>query len=773
MDVRSLFADDLLTVSSPQRVLDVVGAILLDQVGIRSHIAVSSVTGGIGDITTCQFERTNLHVLKAIGLRVQHNAVGRGKGNRILAPSVYSGARDNLGVVGTFHEDHCIVSDLGGAIVLQSQSLIGIGVNRILTLEASFVGIGDSLDLVLVAVHGEGVNAINDGSHSLAVASTTSSTCIRARSRNQYLACLGRAGSHNFIAINLRDQCFFRCTISEVQLGVQASIQTRLDLQTINIQNICGSSSGIGDLNIKCIPANGHNVNSVTNIEGLARHQRGVPGAVNQALSIVVAGTGHFASHNSSFLHIVIAVYRIAICVNDNPVILGNAVISSDVVHVLVADGGKAVNSLEGHGRGSYIGNFSNRKGRHNCTVNLAVSVVVDQLNAVSILHTAVSLRQRNQCTSICRFVKVIDLSAGINLILGAVQLDLLAVTGYRIQVTHHAGGNHFGVLIGINAIDLGLIAIFHHDVNLLAHQIRVVLFNLGIRRSSILVRHDDIVGALAVLINTGQNTIIHDGGIVLVLQQGDGIVGIVQFVNRSHLGGVAAHPSVLILDFASLQGVPHHLGRSVAGQGSGDIQTFQALVQALLGGTDVDIHVPSVAGVALDVRIEAQADQQHLSQLGAGHIAVGAEPAAAHTRHDALGHAGLNVLLRPSSVGGVAHVGERGGGRCAQGGLLAAVQSHTNHFGDLRTLNVPFGLIRPVRIPADDVQHRAGINGLSVLDLVLIRERRPGAHDHDRQHHSHTEHQAQNLLLGELLAPQCFAPQFPTDFTRRSHAIF
>jgi hypothetical protein len=177
---------------------------------------------------------------------------------------------------------------------------------------------------------------------------------------------------------------------------------------------------------------------------------------------------------------------------------------------------------------------------------------------------------------------------------------------------------------------------------------------------------------------------------------------------------------------------------------------------------------------VALDVRIEAQADQQHLSQLGAGHMAVGAEPAAAHAGHDALRHAGLNVLLRPSSVGGVAHVGERGGGRCAQGGLLAAVQGHADHLADLGPLNVPFGLIGPVRIPADDVQRRARINGLSVLDLVLIRERRPGAHDHDRQHHSHTEHQAQNLLLGDSLSLNALPRNFPrilhgtpTDFLR------
>ncbi|MFR8282310.1 MAG: hypothetical protein ACLVAE_12940, partial [Evtepia gabavorous] len=34
-------------------------------------------------------------------------------------------------------------------------------------------------------------------------------------------------------------------------------------------------------------------------------------------------------------------------------------------------------------------------------------------------------------------------------------------------------------------------------------------------------------------------------------------------------------------------------------------------------------------------------------------------------------------------------------------------------------------------------------------------------------------EHQAQNLLLGESLIHQCFAPQFPTDFTRNSHGFF
>ena len=62
----------------------------------------------------------------------------------------------------------------------------------------------------------------------------------------------------------------------------------------------------------------------------------------------------------------------------------------------------------------------------------------------------------------------------------------------------------------------------------------------------------------------------------------------------------------------------------------------------------DVDVGCPGIAYKALCIGVVAQGHQQHLGQLGAGHVAVGAEPAAAHARHDALGHAGLNVALPP-----------------------------------------------------------------------------------------------------------------------------
>ncbi|MEE0521630.1 MAG: hypothetical protein UDK36_09640, partial [Bacteroidaceae bacterium] len=68
--------------------------------------------------------------------------------------------------------------------------------------------------------------------------------------------------------------------------------------------------------------------------------------------------------------------------------------------------------------------------------------------------------------------------------------------------------------------------------------------------------------------------------------------------------------------------------------------------------------------------------------------------------------------------------------------------------------------------IAADDIECGAHINGLSVLDLGLIREHRPGPYDHDGQHHSHAENQGQNLLqvllsdFSKVFSE--FAPLFP-----------
>ena len=271
---------------------------------------------------------------------------------------------------------------------------------------------------------------------------------------------------------------------------------------------------------------------------------------------------------------------------------------------------------------------------------------------------------------------------------------------------------------------------------------------------------------------------IIGHHGLVLVVQQS---VIILIAANRggclilhNHLGdqlAVLGDQGVGVLHLHSLERIPDHLGRVVTGQRSGDIHVLQTLIQALLGGNHVDVGVPAVAGEVGLIGAIAQGHQQHLGQLRAGHVASGAESTATHTGHNALGCAGFNVLLCPS-VSGTAHVRESR--RCGNSKvrLLAAVEGHADHLGDLRPLNVPFRMIGTILIPANNVQRSAHIDGLGVLDLVLIRERRPGAHDHDRQHHSHTEHQAQNLLLGELLIPQCFAPQFPTDFPRRSHAI-
>ena len=98
--------------------------------------------------------------------------------------------------------------------------------------------------------------------------------------------------------------------------------------------------------------------------------------------------------------------------------------------------------------------------------------------------------------------------------------------------------------------------------------------------------------------------------------------------------------------------------------------------------------------------------------------------------------------------------------------GFLAAVECHADHLGDLGAGDVALRLERAVGVTADDVQCSTSIDSLSVLDLGLIRERRPGPYDHDGQHHSHAENQGQNLLqvllsdFSKVFSE--FAPLFP-----------
>ena len=554
-------------------------------------------------------------------------------------------------------------------------------------------------------------------------------------------------------------------SVSKVSLGFNCKVVTQLAFSSFVCRDVQDILGGAGSIRIINIAVYNHKYTLIAHSRGLCVRCHLVPVVADlHFIWRTSANAGHFSLDGAGLCDHCVVSGRVVTGDDHGPVVLGNTFIDVVILKLigLVARGDTG---------GANVGDFGHGHRGYDHGIDLAVAIVVDELNFIRSVGIPIVVDGLQGFLGIGIIVvdNILTQRRFFKFVLYTVELHLFGVVGDRIQLSNGTCCQHLGVLVGVNTIH-GVVADLHQDVHLLAHQIGIILGDLGVSISIFVCLNG--VSALAVLFDRGHNTAVFDFRVVLVLQQGDRIVGIVQLVNSGHLGGVAAHPSVLILNFASLQGVPHHLGRSVAGQGSGDIQTFQALVQALLGGTDVDIHVPSVAGVALDVRIEAQADQQHLSQLGAGHIAVGAEPAAAHTRHDALGHAGLNVLLRPSSVGGVAHVGERGGGRCAQGGLLAAVQGHADHLADLGPLNVPFGLIGPVRIPADDVQRRARINGLGVLDLVLIRERRPGAHDHDRQHHSHTEHQAQNLLLGKALISQRFASQFPTGFPRRSHSF-
>ena len=151
-----------------------------------------------------------------------------------------------------------------------------------------------------------------------------------------------------------------------------------------------------------------------------------------------------------------------------------------------------------------------------------------------------------------------------------------------------------------------------------------------------------------------------------------------------------------------------------------------------------------------------------HMSIVGGG------EAVAANTGDDAPGGTVLDVLIGPGIVA-VQHV-DVGRLVCLLDGVPAAVHHSADHLCSFTALNVVGRPEAVVLVPVDDAQRRGHINGFGILDLILIRERRPSAHDHDRQQHSHAEHQAQNLLLGASLGFQGVSLRFPTGFPFSSH---
>ncbi|WP_413815087.1 S-layer homology domain-containing protein, partial [Agathobaculum desmolans] len=480
VEVRGLDADGLLTVGSPQGVLYVVGAAFLDQVRISGYVTVSGITGSFRNITRIDSQRANLRVLEAVGLRVHHNAVGSGEVNGVLAPSVYNRAGNNLGIVVAFNKDHRIVRDLGSAVFRQLQGLVSVRSNGVVALEARLVGSGDGLDLVLAAVHGKGKYLVSDlrlqtvfVNRRRSIAEVTTCGII-----DLAFALFSSAASDQLNAIDLGDQRFLGGTIGEVQLGVQVGVQTSLNFNAVHMQNVRRSSRGVGDFYVKRILANGDYVNLIANIEGLTRYQRGIPVAVNHAFRTAVAGTGNFAGHNRSLYCMVVAVNGVASHVNNSPVIFRNAVICNDVLNILVADGIKAGNGLEGHRGVANIGNLGNNKRGNERGINLAVVVVVDQLNAVSLLQAAVGSRQISQLAGRGAVIEAINLCVVIDLVLGAVQLDLVRAAVNRIQIADNAGCYNFGIRIRIYAVNI--IGILVQNLNILAHQFGVILVDLG-----------------------------------------------------------------------------------------------------------------------------------------------------------------------------------------------------------------------------------------------------------------------------------------------------
>ena len=286
---------------------------------------------------------------------------------------------------------------------------------------------------------------------------------------------------------------------------------------------------------------------------------------------------------------------------------------------------------------------------------------------------------------------------------------------------------------VAIDRVDAQSLVALSNDGNLLCEQIGVV------SGGSVVTIRIGFVGAVLVvgILHLAQVVGVNTSVLVVVDVGQDAGVGL----STEHLAqqGLAAAQ-------VNVQCVPDHLGSVVTGQSNRHVHVFQASIQTNLGGLGVDVQSPGVAQEAFIFCVVAQSHQQHLSQLGAGQVSSGSKAAAANACHDAFHGAELNILVGPCRGRIGQHVGVAGSSHVLDS-VLTAVDHHADQLCSLSTGDVLFGVVVAVFEAVDDTQCYAHINGLCVLDLILIAERCACAHDHDGEHHSQAEHQAENLL--------------------------
>ena len=353
-----------------------------------------------------------------------------------------------------------------------------------------------------------------------------------------------------------------------------------------------------------------------------------------------------------------------------------------------------------------------------------------------------------NQGVSALRSGELIDCTVNLDFTRSIVIGSILDVVRSNVQDTSSTSDIDAidGILL-IQAASLTILVITIQDLDLFADvlQIKIILesegLNGAISANSLTIDGslcDLDIALLQAIHNIGVTSKVTNSGIslILVFQHGD-LVAVAAndlILSNQFAGQLAVHGSQLghILDLVSVQGIPNHLSCVVTGQSGVGVNALNAGIQALRRSDGVHVDGPSVASEAFLISTIAQSHQQHTGSLGAGHGATGAEPAAAHTRHDALAVAGLDEALSPGRAGIGAHVAESG--RCvgAQRGLLATIERHADHLAHLRAGDVVCGTVGTVFHAGDDVQRCAHIDGLFVLDLVLIRERGPSTDHHD-----------------------------------------
>lgn len=154
---------------------------------------------------------------------------------------------------------------------------------------------------------------------------------------------------------------------------------------------------------------------------------------------------------------------------NYSPVVLSVAFVNVIIVNIV---GANAIG--DGDGLGASIGDLANLSRGINNGISLVVAVGINQLYSASNLVDCSSCFQSAQLNGSIRVrldnIQIFRL--GVQLVLGAVQLGLLGV-GYVLQLTNSAGSDYLGVIISVNAVNIGITISLFTEQNLNLQAIR------------------------------------------------------------------------------------------------------------------------------------------------------------------------------------------------------------------------------------------------------------------------------------------------------------